>query len=559
MSAPIWSAVPPEVHSTLLSSGPGPGPLLASATAWTSLSSAYSQTADELAALLAEVQADSWVGPTAEHYLAAHARYLAWLLQASTDSAIIATQQQTAATAYTTALAAMPTLAELAANHAAHAVLMATNFFGINTIPIALNETDYVRMWVQAATVMSTYHAVSTASVAAAPQTIPAPQIMKADAQQVAAAESSMLAADQPQQFLQWLWQMYTDFYNSVIQPFIDWLANVPFLQAMFAGIDPYLLILGNPLTYLSPLNIAFALGFPMDIGTYVALLSQTFTFIAADLAAAFATGNPVTIGFTILLTSVEAIGTIITDTIALLKTLLEQTAVLLTVVAPLLTAPLAPLAAGAALAPIGGRGLAALIAVPPPALPAAAPATPPLAALAPSVSTSPAAAAPAPAAATAPAPTPGPPPPATAPPPVTGAGLGVGMENFGYLVGDLSAKATRATATSARKKAPQPDSVEDPAVAATTQDNARAQRRRRVKVKQLGRGYEYMDFDPEAGHDPSGSTASAASDQRAETLGFAGTTTKVKFGLAAGLSTLPDDALADTRTPMLPGTWGVE
>src|ERR1700761_3608020 len=154
MTAPVFMAAPPEVHSALLSSGPGPGALLAAAGAWNSLSAEYSSVAEELSALLAQVQAGAWQGPSAESFVAAFVPYLAWLAQASANSAAAATQHETAATAYTAALAAMPTLPELATNHVVHGVLLATNFFGINTIPIAVNEADYVRMWIQAAATM---------------------------------------------------------------------------------------------------------------------------------------------------------------------------------------------------------------------------------------------------------------------------------------------------------------------------------------------------------------------------------------------------------------------
>jgi PPE-repeat protein len=169
-----FAARPPELTSALMYAGAGSGPLSAAATAFSNLSSELSSNAASYESVISHLGAE-WQGPSASAMAASAQPYIEWLTTTSGQLQEAATQAIASAAAYEAAHAAVIPPAIIAANRAQLAVLVATNFLGMNTPAIMANEAMYAEFWAQDAAAMYGYSAAaSTASSALTPLTEPA-------------------------------------------------------------------------------------------------------------------------------------------------------------------------------------------------------------------------------------------------------------------------------------------------------------------------------------------------------------------------------------------------
>ena len=160
----IWHGMPPELNTARLMAGAGDAPMLQAAAGWEALTVFLETQADELAGSLAALSS-SWSGTASERAVSATMPMVAWLRTTALQAQKRAMQATSQASSYAMAMATTPPIPEIEENHITHGVLEATNFFGVNMVPIGVNEADYfIRMWNQAAFAMDAYQAETVAN-----------------------------------------------------------------------------------------------------------------------------------------------------------------------------------------------------------------------------------------------------------------------------------------------------------------------------------------------------------------------------------------------------------
>jgi PPE-repeat protein len=156
--------LPPEATSALIHAGPRAWSWIAAAGAWQELSAELEQSAAGYSAELAWLST-TYHGPSSLVMAQAFEPYLAWLRTTAQQCQEIATSVEvmTAAFELTHWTVVHPSL--VAANRARLAMLLATNFFGINYPAIAETEAEYNAMWVNNSAALVRYAATSASTV----------------------------------------------------------------------------------------------------------------------------------------------------------------------------------------------------------------------------------------------------------------------------------------------------------------------------------------------------------------------------------------------------------
>jgi PPE-repeat protein len=164
-----FAMLPPELNSGRMYTGPGSGPMLAAAQAWSALAGELYSTASAYGSVVSGLATGPWQGPSSVTMAAAATGYQAWLGNTAAQVDETASQAAAAAAAFEAAFAVTVPPAEVAANRSLLMTLIATNLLGQNTAAIAATEAQYGEMWAQDVAAMFDYAGSSASATQVTP------------------------------------------------------------------------------------------------------------------------------------------------------------------------------------------------------------------------------------------------------------------------------------------------------------------------------------------------------------------------------------------------------
>jgi PPE-repeat protein len=185
-----FGALPPEINSARMYSGPGSAPMRAASAAWNLLAAELESAGSLYQSTIDALIDDEWLGPTSASMAAAFDPYVTWMNTTGAQAEHTAIQASAAASAYDAAFAMTVPPFEVASNRAQLMALIASNVLGQNTPAIAATEAHYGEMWAQDAATMYGYAGNSAAATVVKAFTQP-PETANSDAQ---ALQSSAVA-----------------------------------------------------------------------------------------------------------------------------------------------------------------------------------------------------------------------------------------------------------------------------------------------------------------------------------------------------------------------------
>ena len=175
-----FAALPPEVNSGLMYTGPGSGPMMTAAVAWDDLAAELYSSASFNGLVISDLTS-VWLGPSSILMATAVTTFVSWMTATAGLAEATGMQAKAAVAAYEAAFAMTVPPPVIVANRALLMALIATNFFGQNTPAIMATEAQYMEMWAQDAAAMYGYQAAAQTASTLTPFTA-APLITAVDA-----------------------------------------------------------------------------------------------------------------------------------------------------------------------------------------------------------------------------------------------------------------------------------------------------------------------------------------------------------------------------------------